>query len=118
MPNNRVSIVSSSNVQPSITMQAGDAQQNRGLLLRQLARQNSALSTDTNGSEESAVFHEIMASKFQDPVTGEDVIMIIQTDVTERVQTEEQLQRVLEAETRWAARYRKEDCCSRACVKS
>jgi hypothetical protein len=38
------------------------------------------------------------ASKFQDPVTGEDVFMVIQTDVTSQVQAEKQLRQVLDAE--------------------
>lgn len=38
------------------------------------------------------------ASRFQDPVTGEDVTMLIQTDVTARVMAERQLRQVLDAE--------------------
>jgi hypothetical protein len=38
------------------------------------------------------------ASKFQDPVTGEDVTMVIQTDVTGRVAAERALRAVLDAE--------------------
>lgn len=34
------------------------------------------------------------ASRFQDPVTGDDVTMLIQTDVTARVTAERQLQQV------------------------
>jgi len=55
------------------------------------------------GSEEGRVegnwqWHQIQASKFQDPVTGEDVFMVIQTDVTSQVQAEKQLRQVLDAE--------------------
>jgi hypothetical protein len=38
------------------------------------------------------------ASKFQDPVTGQDVIMFIQTDASARVRAEELLGHVLDAE--------------------
>ena len=40
----------------------------------------------------------LQANKFQDPVTGEDVFMVIQTDVTSQVQAEKQLRQVLDAE--------------------
>jgi hypothetical protein len=38
------------------------------------------------------------ASKFQDPVTGQDVIMFIQTDASARVRAEQHLRQVLDAE--------------------
>lgn len=34
------------------------------------------------------------ASRFQDPVTGEDVTMLIQTDVTARILAERELRQV------------------------
>lgn len=40
----------------------------------------------------------IQANKFSDPVTGEDVILLISTDITQRVAAEKQLQQVLNAE--------------------
>jgi hypothetical protein len=40
----------------------------------------------------------VQANKFSDPVTGEDVVMLIQTDVTARVVTMQQVQQVLNAE--------------------
>jgi hypothetical protein len=40
----------------------------------------------------------LQASKFQDPVTGADVIMFIQTDASARVRAEELLGHVLDAE--------------------
>jgi hypothetical protein len=40
----------------------------------------------------------VQANKFSDPVTGEDVVMLIQTDVTARVVAMQQVQQVLNAE--------------------
>eukprot|EP00882_Tetradesmus_deserticola_P020631 GHRQ01022293.1.p1 GENE.GHRQ01022293.1~~GHRQ01022293.1.p1 ORF type:complete len:233 (+),score=70.48 GHRQ01022293.1:385-1083(+) len=43
-------------------------------------------------------WHSVQANKFSDPVTGEDVVMLIQTDVTARVVAMQQVQQVLNAE--------------------
>jgi hypothetical protein len=52
----------------------------------------SALSSTT------VVAADAQANKFSDPVTGEDVVMLIQTDVTARVVAMQQVQQVLNAE--------------------
>lgn len=46
----------------------------------------------------ATILHRLQANKFSDPVTGEDVVMLIQTDVTARVVAMRQVQQVLNAE--------------------
>ncbi|GLC33991.1 hypothetical protein PLESTM_000141600 [Pleodorina starrii] len=48
--------------------------------------------------EELQTFHEITATPFLDPVSKSQVVMVVQTDVTARVQLERRLADVMEAE--------------------
>uniref|UniRef100_A0A383WI74 Guanylate cyclase domain-containing protein n=1 Tax=Tetradesmus obliquus TaxID=3088 RepID=A0A383WI74_TETOB len=50
------------------------------------------------GADMRHCWHSVQANKFSDPVTGEDVVMLIQTDVTARVVAMRQVQQVLNAE--------------------
>ncbi|GBF95128.1 hypothetical protein Rsub_07712 [Raphidocelis subcapitata] len=47
---------------------------------------------------EAECYHEVQASRFQDPVSGEEVTLLVQTDVSGRAAAELQLRRVLDAE--------------------
>lgn len=43
-------------------------------------------------------FHEVVASPFRDPVTNQQTIMVVQTDVTARVLAEKRIVDIVEAE--------------------
>ena len=48
--------------------------------------------------ESDCMYFEVEASRFADPATGEDVVMLVQTDVTQRVRSELEVRAVLDAE--------------------
>eukprot|EP00775_Hariotina_reticulata_P010666 gene10666-10825_t len=60
----------------------------------ELRRASVGLSQSANTTK----WHQVQANRFRDPVTGEDVIMIIQTDMTPQILAEQQLRQVLDAE--------------------
>jgi hypothetical protein len=61
----------------------------------------------------------VQANKFSDPVTGEDVVMLVQTDVTARVVAMQQVQQVLNAEQGLLEGIfpRQVRCCKLLCVE-
>ena len=64
------------------------------------SQQGNGCGDGEEGGEEGedCLFFEVEASRFADPATGEDVVMLVQTDVTQRVRAENELKGVLDVE--------------------
>ncbi|KAI8465323.1 MAG: nucleotide cyclase [Monoraphidium minutum] len=83
---------------PAARRASGPLALTRLLTMRRSSQHQGELPAAGLAAEEPDCWHEVQASRFQDPVTGEEVTMLIQTDVTGRVAAERALRQVLDAE--------------------